>query len=557
MIKQSLLLLAIWGILFAQTAQSQDAVPLFNMDEILDTSTLHPEILEDWHLVEAAVPTRQKLLTINVGQLWEGQNYRVLVRLVVPAQQKASGFHLTGGNQIDRLSKDLSISGIQKELINGGVGLVLTTVQQLKQLGQTELQTQLEERFAETLNPRYSVQYWGWPATLMRAITAAFAETDYFTSGKVFASGGSKNGASPSVAIIVDERITGLYATVSPLYDTPIRLCDEQALDRINSEDKVYTQKTGKQKTSFSTGHYGPNFYPATINAGHTMAELKEFANQMADDVFISRNWDELMARNVDMFFCPQTHDMVAYDVPMGMAQYPHIPVYLQPNGGHGKTPHPQAGNAQNLPAMLMHHFFGGEKPLLEVPQVDYLVENNELKVKIKFPTDVAVSGKIWWMHDRAYDGTIQYLDEKISDDHWKALEYNQEDKSWYATIDVEDNITTIDFFANFKKTVNYNSTNYNTFITSPYTRINLSDSIEASIKISQPSSSNIKVYPNPSSGKLFISGASAPFIYQIFCLGGKEVGNGIYNDHIDISVLEAGTYILKANYGNCTFVKS
>ena len=50
----------------------------------------------------------------------------------------------------------------------------------------------------------------------MRATTAAYAEKDHFEEGKVAVSGGSKNGASPSIAIIADERLTALHATVSP-----------------------------------------------------------------------------------------------------------------------------------------------------------------------------------------------------------------------------------------------------------------------------------------------------------------------------------------------------
>ena len=44
--------------------------------------------------------------------------------------------------------------------------------------------------------------------TLMRATTAAYAETDYFEKGKVAGSGSSKNGMAPAVALINDERFT-------------------------------------------------------------------------------------------------------------------------------------------------------------------------------------------------------------------------------------------------------------------------------------------------------------------------------------------------------------
>ena len=74
-----------------------------------------------------------------------------------------------------------------------GIGLVFTVVQEPGSYGERDLAEAAERRFADTLNPRYKIQYWAWPATLMRAITTACAETDYFARGKVAASGGLKN----------------------------------------------------------------------------------------------------------------------------------------------------------------------------------------------------------------------------------------------------------------------------------------------------------------------------------------------------------------------------
>ena len=71
---------------------------VFDMKEIRDPSTLQIKVLQDWHQVNGVIETRQKLVTINVGDLWPGQEYRILVRMVVPANRKAKGFHLTGGS---------------------------------------------------------------------------------------------------------------------------------------------------------------------------------------------------------------------------------------------------------------------------------------------------------------------------------------------------------------------------------------------------------------------------------------------------------------------------
>ena len=40
--------------------------PLFNMSEIRNESSLNVEVIEDWHKVDGEVPTRQKLININV-----------------------------------------------------------------------------------------------------------------------------------------------------------------------------------------------------------------------------------------------------------------------------------------------------------------------------------------------------------------------------------------------------------------------------------------------------------------------------------------------------------
>ena len=83
-----------------EVANATDAkVRLFDMAAIRDSSTLEIDIIQGWHRVDGNVPTRQKLVTINVGEMWPGQDYRMPVRMVVPVDRKAKGFHLTGGNQ--------------------------------------------------------------------------------------------------------------------------------------------------------------------------------------------------------------------------------------------------------------------------------------------------------------------------------------------------------------------------------------------------------------------------------------------------------------------------
>jgi len=441
------------------------------MDSIRDPGTLEIEVLEDWHLVEGKVATRQKLVTINIGEMWPGQDYRVPVRMIVPADRKAKGFHLTGGHSPKKLNVEFRLDPLKQELIKGGVGLVYTVVQEPGTYGEVELGRASQARFAKSLNPRHKIQYWAWPATLMRAITTAYAELDHFEPGKVAVSGSSKNGASPSMAILHDERMTAVHATVSPIWDSPLRLCDPLARER-------HLKNGGKQR-GFSGGHFGPNFNQAALDAGHTWQDLEEFANDISDDVFISRNLEALRARGVDMLFHPGTHDMVAYDLAWGGTHHPDIPVYLGANTGHGKKGHPRLERDQaNLPAFLLRHFFPEqvEDTLLSPPKIEYATDDGIFRVKVHFPKDSGEeSGRLCWMQDRAPDGSPRYLSEMIPDANSIEMIHDPVPGHWAAEITLNSAASRIDFFSNHRKTVRYGGKAYTTYLSSPYTRVELS----------------------------------------------------------------------------------
>jgi len=332
----------------------------------------------------------------------------------------------------------------------------------------------MRERFIETLNPHYSIQYWAWPATLMRAATAAYGEKDHFEKGKVAMSGGSKNGASPSIAIIADKRLTALHATVSPIWESPLRLCDRTAWDELNEFNQRYTQNS---KHPFLGGTFGPIYNANALDAGHNWGDIQHLALRLADDIFISRNLEALKARNVDMYFHPGTHDFVAYDIAWGGRHYPQIPVYLRANSGHGKAKgHPASEkNEQNKAAFLLQHFFPGLEPMLESPSVDYKVEDNKLLVAVKFkPGSKAESGRIWWIYDRGPDGSAAYIRELFGDDQWKEMKYDAGKNVWAVVIDLEANALHIDLFSNHRKTIQYKSKDYPIYISSPYTRVRI-----------------------------------------------------------------------------------
>ena len=444
---------------------------IFDMEAIRDPGSLEIEVVQDWHSVARPVHTRQKLVTISVGEIWPGQHYRVPVRMVVPADRKAKGFHLTGSHSPRRLEPDAKPNQVDQVLLRGGVGLVQTVVQEPGTYGEREMARESEARFANTLNPHFKIQYWAWPATLMRAITTAYAEQDHFEKGKVAASGGSKNGASPSMAILHDKRMTAVHATVSPIWDSPLRLCDRAAWDELESQPG--------RRGGFSGGHFGPSFNRRALDAGKTWMDLQRFVRDVSGDVFISRNLKQLRSRGVEMLFHPGTHDMVAFDMAWGGAHHPDIPIYLGANTGHGKRGHQRLErNQANKAAFLLRHFFPDETsgPLLAPPSVETeIVDGNALEVLVRFPEDAGEeSGRIFWMFDRAPDGSPRYLTELIPEDNFAEMRRDRRRGLWVAEIELEAKAAHIDFFTNHRKIINHRDKSYRTYISSPYTRVKL-----------------------------------------------------------------------------------
>ena len=463
-------LIAATAVVLSATATMAEGprVKLFDMQTIRDASTLDVEVLQDWHSVDGQVSTRQKLVTIHVGEMWAGQGYRMPVRMVVPANRKATGFHLTGGNSPERLRKDTRLNPLEQKLIHGGVGLVYTVVQVLAQSGLGGLERASEDRFLRTLNPHHKIQYWAWPVTMMRSVTAAYAETGHFEVGKVAMSGGSKNGATPSMAIIHDERMTAVHASVSPIWDSPLRLCDRKAWNKLEAV-------SGPLRHPFLGGHFGPIFNRDALAAGRSWEDLQRFADSVSDSVFVTRNMKDLRRRGVDLLFHPGTHDFVAYDLAWGGQHHPTIPIYLRANSGHGKRrPHPAAErDERNKAAFLFEHFFEDVEPLLEAPVVEQQIEADALKVTVRFkPNSGEESGRIWWLYDRPSDGSPGYLGEMIPEENWADMKYDRRQRVWTATIDLPRRANHIDFYSNHRKTIRYRAESYPTYISSPYTRV-------------------------------------------------------------------------------------
>ena len=335
--------------------------------------------------------------------------------------------------------------------------------------------------FMKDPNPRYTT-VWIWSMTLMRATTAAYAETDHFEKGKVAGSGSSKNGISPAVALINDERFTATCSDHAFAYYSPTRRGDREAKARataanraffeaVNAGDIDLDQERGRIYRRVMVGSES-SMSESALKAGRSMDEIQNFSDRLLPSVCVTENWDRLMERGVDVLFQPGTHDYVAYDILWGAQNHPQAPVYYQPNGGHYQTPHvATAQDEQNRDAFLWNHFFGGE-PLLEPPTTRYEVDGDMLRVSVDFEEGAQpISGRVWWIYDRAPAGSAPFLHVQIPEDQWLDMECDATTGEWSATIPLKDGCSRVDFFSNHGLEVN----GYKHYLSSPYTRVELS----------------------------------------------------------------------------------
>ncbi len=468
--------------------------PLFDPAEILDETTLDIKVLQDWHLDSRNKTTRQKLIEIKVAEWWPGQDYRIPVRLIVPLNRKASAIHITSQHRHKRLEQDAALNKTQQALTDGGVGLVYTVVQRLAAIpGGRELQREMIPRLLKTHNPRYNVT-WIWPMTLMRAVTAARAERDYFEPGKVAGSGSSKNGFSPAIALIHDSRFTATFSNVAPAYISPLRTLNQAAVDEVNAANDWFFkaveegadpgEHTVDWYRQMAWGVSDRHMHKVALQGGWSWEDIRQISRESGARILVSENWDQLMARGVDVHFQPGTHDWVAHDVLWGAQHHPHIPVYYKPNGGHGMRLHPAARYSvaerhegeteyfgeENLNAFLLHHFFGGES-LLEPPRSSHSLVDGKLEVKVAFDTGPQPeNGRIWWMYDRAPGGSAAYLRDRIPDDQWMDMTRDPQTGAWTAVIPLRPDASRIDFFSNHSQP----AYGHKFYLSSPYTRVRL-----------------------------------------------------------------------------------
>jgi len=458
--------------------------PLFDLEVIRDASTLELEVLQDWHIDAINRTTRQKLIEINVVEWWPGFDFRVPVRLIVPLESKATGFSLDSSHSSEELTKDAALSEYESELIANGVGVVYTVVQPLDEMpGWVDRKgsMQLMERLVKSHQIRYSA-FWIWPMTLMRAVTAAYEESEYIVPGKIASFGRSKNGVAPTISMIVDDRFTALCASIAPAYASPAYCGETEALEAIHEAnerfEKLHTddavdgtgQSVARCRINARAGeHY--DLRSTLLSQGWNLEEFRALFAQLEDHLFVSKNWDMLMARGTDIIFQPGTHDWVAYDILWGGQNHPEIPTYYKANDGHDQTPHPMAEtDDRNMEALFLKHFLGGDE-VLKPATTDYEIVGTQLNVRVKFTQGPqAESGRIWWMYDREIGGTMGYLWQRIPDNQWMDMTFDAAQGVWTAAIPLNQAARTIDFFSNH----GLKSHSRQTYLSSAYTRIDL-----------------------------------------------------------------------------------
>lgn len=477
-----ILALLLTGVILPALAQPTIEKGIFDKAEILAVDSLDVRVIDDWHVDSIDGTTRQKLIDISVAEWWPGQDFRVPVRLIVPVEAKAKGFHITGGHPYGGVRKDANLNRIEAELIKGGVGAVHTVVQPLENMpGGEALADAMLAQFLKTANPRYTT-IWIWGMTLMRATTAAYAETDHFAPGKVVGSGGSKNGAAPTVALINDDRFTAACGGVSPIYASPLWRYEQSAIDEVEAANTSFFKalEAGEIKAVDpgaehyylrAWGVFEKVLHNQALAAGWTMDDFRRFVAQVTPSIIVAENWERLQQRGAAALFQPGTHDWVSFDILWGAQHHPEIPVYYKPNGGHGQTAHHAAPqDERNLEAFLLHQFFGrGEQ--LQAPKSVHRLQDGKLEVRVSFDKGPQPkSGRIWWMYDRAPAASGWCLWERIPNDQWADMAYDADQRVWTATIPFKPDARTIDFFSNH----GLDSDGLMTYLSSPYTRVNL-----------------------------------------------------------------------------------
>ena len=449
-----------------------------HMPTMTDTSTLDVVIVEGWHVDTIDGTTRQKLINIHVDDWWEGVEIRVPVRLVVPLEGTVEGFVITGSGLNETPGDDEAMTPSDRVALDAGAGVVTTKIRSLNNGYYPDLPSPgiVQARFAQTLDWRYS-EYFLWSAIMMRAITAAF-DDELFQPGPVIAYGNSKNGMTPLISSIHDDRITAVRSTHAFTTYTPIRAHEPTAVAEVEAANEAFAAAfqaddlpEGDQPWSYYDKGF-QNFIEAAETSGWSSNEALAAIDRFADDLYVSENWDELTARGVEIFTLPGSHDWVAYDVPGVGVELPGLRTYIVPNGGHARNGHSEAPSKDVDAAFFAEQLAGADRGL-ETPEVSTVVMGDTLVVTVTFADGgVPEESKIFWMYDRGPDGSSWYLYDLIPEENWAIM--NGSGNTWTASIPLDSGHASIDLITTHTVTVNGRIIP----ISAPYTRVTLARAV-------------------------------------------------------------------------------
>jgi len=450
---------------------------LFDMKALRDPSTLDSLVRFDWRNVEGNVPTRMKQVNVYVHSVLGNEKIRTEVQFIVPRDRKAKGFLMSNDGKFIDGDKKQDFSELEATLLRNGVGLVKVCLHQedlrrrkkfrggWKELKYGSLYpSTMNDYYIEHLDPTHAVEYGFWPSLLIRGTTAAFAETEHFEKGKVAHTGVSKHGASSNIATIYDDRVTGLFPHVAPVSHSPVRLHDKKIW---------HERRKGANPHSFEGGIYGGNYTQGFQDAGHKWEDIEKYAKNIAPHLFLSLNEDKLQKRGVEILCSTGTHDCVAYDVYAIGKNAPWVPIALCANGGHRGPPNAKDFAPNYYPGIL-RHFLGADKPRMLPPAVKHKRNGDKLKVTLTFAEGIEPdAGEIWWLYDRAPDGTQEYYEASF--DVKRRLDLKKvSPQVWEGEITLESGKRAIDFFASFHRMAKIAGKERKETISCPYTRVEL-----------------------------------------------------------------------------------
>ena len=110
---------------------------------------------------------------------------------------------------------------------------------------------------------------------------------------------------------------------------------------------------------------------------------------------------------------------------------------------------------------------------MLSPPKVKTQIKAAKIQVTVSFDEgQQAESGRLFWIHDRAPDGSLEYITKDSPSDNFMDMDYDAETNSYSFSLPIVAAQSHIDFYRNHRKTLHFMGQELPTHISSPYTRV-------------------------------------------------------------------------------------